>query len=197
MSRLIETIRIIDGHAENLSWHNNRLNSSRLDLFGIQKKTDLGKLIVVPAEFCKGEVKCRVSYSDEIGFIEFEKYTFRTVKSLKIVISDSINYKYKYTDRYSLNALFSQKADMDDIIIIKNGFVTDSFYANIVFYDGKNYITPSTPLLLGTKRAKYLSEGRIKEKAIKREDIELFKEVHLINAFLDLGRCVIPASRIQ
>lgn len=191
MCRLIETIKISNGHAENIFWHNKRFNSTRLELLGIQKQTDLEKLILVPVEFRKGEVKCRIGYGEEIDFIEFEPYVFRPVGTLKIVFDDLIEYNHKYRDRSDINDLFAQKADKDDILIVKNGLVSDSSYCNLVFSDGKDFFTPKTPLLKGTKRAKYLSEGRIKEREIRVEDISEYQEVHLINAFLDVGRCVI------
>jgi 4-amino-4-deoxychorismate lyase len=191
MCRLIETIKISDGHAENISWHNLRFNQTRYDLFGIHNPTDLGKLIHVPEEFSKGEVKCRISYWEEIDLIEFEPYLFRPIATLKIVSDDFIIYDYKYLDRSDLNRLFCQKGEKDDILIVKNGLIRECSYSNVVMWDGKEFFTPDSPLLKGTKRAKYISEGIIKERSISVKDIDQYQEVHLINAFLDIGRCVV------
>jgi len=73
----------------------------------------------------------------------------------------------------------------DDIIIVKNGFVTDSFAANILFLDGVQWITPTTPLLNGTKRQFLLDQGIIAEKEIREEDIRTYQKVGLINAMID------------
>jgi 4-amino-4-deoxychorismate lyase len=41
----------------------------------------------------------------------------------------------------------------DDIIIVRNGFVTDASYANLIFRKGDEWFTPATFLLAGTMRA--------------------------------------------
>lgn len=197
MCLLIETIKIYNGRAENIFWHNWRFNSTRMELFGIQKKTDLGRTIFVPDEFSKGEVKCRIIYSENIHSIEFIHYQFRKVNTLKIVESDDLEYNYKFKDRSGIDRLFLQREDNDDILISKNGSILETSYCNVVFFDGANYFTPSHPLLRGTKREKYLSEFKIKEREIKVDEIANFREVHLINAFLDLDRCVVSTKNIR
>lgn len=196
MSQLIETIQIINGLPSNLKWHNIRFNESRFKLFGILNEVDLREQIVVPVEYKASEVKCRIRYSKDIESIEFEPYNFRPVNSLKLVNGDSVSYDFKFSDRSSLIQLHLQRGEYDDIIIVKNEFIKDSSYTNLVFREGQNYFTPASPLLQGTKRAKLLSESLIQEKEIKVSTIKDFEEVHLINAFLDLGRCVIPCNRI-
>jgi 4-amino-4-deoxychorismate lyase len=197
MCLLIETIKINDSAPENIFWHNKRFNETRQELFGIQEKYRLEESIIVPEEFSKGVVKCRIGYGKEVGFIEYEKYVFRPVRTLKLVFGNFIQYPHKYRDRSEINGLFVQKADKDDILIIKNGLVSDSSYCNLVFSDGKGFFTPETPLLKGTKRAKYLSEGRIKEREIRVEDIKQYQEIHLINAFQDLGSCLVLTSEVR
>ena len=179
-----------------MKWHNIRFNKSRLNLFGVLKEIDLSEHIVVPEKYKTSEVKCRIRYSKDIEIIEFEPYIFRPVTSLKLVNGDSISYGYKFSDRSSLLQIHSERGEYDDIIIVKNGFIKDSSYTNLVFREGQNYVTPASPLLCGTKRAKLLSDSTILEKEIKKGDLKNFEEVHLINAFLDLGRCVIPCNRI-
>jgi hypothetical protein len=51
--------------------------------------------------------------------------------------------------------------------------------------------------LKGTKRSKYLKEGIISEKEITVYEIWKFSEIHLINAFLDLGRCVVKMTNVS
>lgn len=74
------------------------------------------------------------------------------------------------------------KDDCDDILIIKNKRITDTSIANIVFYNGNRWITPSQPLLEGTCRARLLSEGGIEVDEIMMNDIKLFSQFKLINA---------------
>jgi 4-amino-4-deoxychorismate lyase len=74
----------------------------------------------------------------------------------------------------------------DEILIIKNGFVTDTSFSNIVFFDGIKWITPSTYLLNGTQRQQLLQQGAIIEEEIRPSDLKHFRFAKLINAMLDL-----------
>ena len=80
--------------------------------------------------------RCRVIYSDSVNSIEFSPYFPADIKTLKMIDADSVVYNHKYLDRSSLTALIDKKV-ADDILIIKNGYVTDVSFANIVFTDGK------------------------------------------------------------
>ena len=196
MCHLIESVKINNGIAENLFWHNKRLNESRRLLYGIQEEIRLESFIHVPGHLQQGEVKCRILYGKKIDTIEFKPYVFRPVRSLKIVTDNYIKYEHKYRDRSHINMLFEQKGECDDILIVKNGLVRESSYCNVVFRDGNESFTPASPLLRGTKRAKHLLEGKIIEKEIKIEEIPGYQYLYLINAFLDLGRCVISTKNI-
>ena len=88
----------------------------------------------------------------------------------------------KYSDRSLINTLFAQRGTCDEIIIIKNGKVTDCSIGNLIFRQGKKWYTPDSPLLLGTQREKLLQEGKIQERTIFQEDIVNFDEIKIINA---------------
>ena len=78
--------------------------------------------------------------------------------------------------------MFDQRGSYDEIIIIKNGKVTDCSIGNLIFRQGKKWYTPDSPLLLGTQREKLLREGKIQETTIFQEDIINFDEIKIINA---------------
>ena len=59
------------------------------------------------------------------------------------------------------NQLIEKRKHADDIIIVKNGLVTDSFYANLAFLKNGIWFTPETPLLLGVQRQFLLSQKTI------------------------------------
>ena len=82
------------------------------------------------------------------------------ISSFKIIHAD-IEYPLKYEDRHEINHLFGQKGDADEIIIIKNGLVTDTSIANLAFFDKGQWITPAQPLLNGTTRQRLLDENKI------------------------------------
>ena len=103
-----------------------------------------------------------------------------------MVYDDTLIYDYKLEDRRDIQKHLC-KTDNGEILIVKNGFITDTSYSNVVFSDFTNLFTPATPLLKGTKRAKLLEIGRIREEEIRLIDLQKFKCVYLINALIDLG----------
>lgn len=196
MCRLFETIKIKDRVAQNLEYHTKRMNDSRSALLGATGIIDLSEHISVPISLGKGIYKCRVIYGEVIDSIEFTPYQVRPVSRLRIVEDDTIQYDHKYTDRTRLDDLL-QGCQADDILIIKNGVVTDTSVANILFYDGTGWITPSTPLLRGTKREFLLRRGFITERRISKKELGDFEKATLINAMIDLGEGpVIDVSNI-
>ena len=180
MSLLLETIKIEDGNIENLSYHQIRFNKSRRELFNITDKTDLASFIKAPQ---KGLYRCRIVYNKEIHTVEYIPYIPKDIKKLKIVTSD-INYNYKYTNRKELNTLLEKESGFDEIIIEKDGYLTDTTIANIAFYNGDKWFTPIQTLLDGTMRAKLLDEGFLHLKDIKREDLKNYSQIALMNSMI-------------
>ena len=185
MSLLFETIKVQNRKLQNIEYHNERFNKSRKDLLGCTDFIDLWEEILIPKHINNDVYKCRVLYKREIEEIQFVPYNKRDVKTLKMVDCDTIEYYYKFVDRKIFSNLLDS-VDADDILIIKNGMVTDTSFANIVFYDGEKWYTPSTPLLRGTKREKLLREKVIFERKIFKNDIVNFQKAALINAMIDL-----------
>lgn len=183
--QLIESIRFENGSFDNLDYHHDRMNKSRKELFSLNTEIDLARVL----SSCKLPkdnhlYKCRIIYNKEIRSVEFGNYQKRKINSLKVIRFDNIDYKYKFRDRRSLDILYNKKGKCDDIIIIRNGKITDSYFANLVFYDGKNWITPSEPLLEGTRRNKLIDDGIVTTDNITSESLKYFKKVRLINAML-------------
>ncbi len=186
MSQLLETIKLKDGQLFNLEFHNNRLNEARKACFGECNDLNLSELISVPDDKKKGLFRCRVTYSKHIEEIEFIPHVYRSVKSLKLIVDNTIDYNYKYKNRDYLQLLFEQRSDADDILVVKNGFITDSFTANPIFFDGNKWWTPKTTLLNGTQREKLIGEGKIFCCEIRPKDVHKYQKVGLINALQDL-----------
>jgi len=186
MCRLLETIKIKDGVMQNVFLHNQRMNNSRLMLFGKDNFINLKEEIDLEDDDFDGIFKCRVLYSNAIEIIEILPYQIKKINSLKMVFNDSISYAHKFEDRKDISNLYLKKENCDDVLIIKDGFVTDTSYCNIVFDTGTKLITPSTPLLKGVKRQQLLNEKIIEEQEIKHTDIKLFNKAFLINSMFDL-----------
>ncbi len=186
MYRLLETIKIKDSVMQNVFLHNQRMNKSRLMLFGKDNLINLEDEIDLEDDDFDGIFKCRVLYSNAIEIIEILPYQIKKINTLKMVIDNSISYDHKFEDRKDIANLYLKKENCDDVLIIKDGFVTDTTYCNIVFDTGNKLITPSTPLLKGVKRQQHLNENIIEEQEIKQTDIKLFNRAFLINSMFDL-----------
>jgi len=185
----------MDGKLYNLEFHQARFEKAQREYLGISPQITLFKKLEIP-EFAKnGLFRCRVTYSKQIDKVEFLPHQFRQIKSLMLVADNDIDYRFKYADRERLNLLFEKRGNCDDIIIVKNGFITDSFAANLIFFDGRKWVTPETPLLPGTQRAKLLDEGRIFECRITSKNLKKFEKVGLINAMQDLEN--MPVIELQ
>lgn len=198
MYQLLESLKLKDGEIKNLNYHQKRINYSFAELFPESESFDLSKLISIPAKYISGTYKLRISYGKAPTKIEFVEYEYRKINSLKVVYDDSIDYHLKFEDRNKLNLLFSQRENCDDILIINKGFITDSFAANLLFFDGKYWFTPNKPLLKGTKRQLLLDQKVIQEKEIRFEDLKYFTKVGLVNAMIDFDEMpIIPISQIK
>ncbi len=195
MTLLLETIRISDGTPQNLFLHEKRMNASRRKLFGSTGDISLAEHILVPDDCLKGIYRCRVIYEESIKSVEFSPYRPAAIRTLKLVHADDIDYSLKYLDRSCLTGLIDRGV-ADDVLIIRNGFVTDTSYSNIVFTDGSHWVTPDTPLLHGTMREKLLREGAIKEEGITVADLGRFTHFRLINAMLGFDAPLLPAVNI-
>ena len=185
--RLLETIHIINGQALHLEYHQNRLESSRKTL-GLN--TSLNLSLKPPKT---GEYRCRVLYKDSIEKVEYIPYQQQPIHSFKLIHSQ-IDYSLKFEDRSALNLLLQDKENADEIIIIKNGLITDTSIANLAFYNGEKWLTPRTPLLKGTTRQRLLDEGKIVCADIHYKDVNNFSKIAVMNAMTDF--CIIEDAII-
>lgn len=184
MFQLFETIRIKDGEICNIEWHNKRLNLSRKQLFGSNNTIELGNFIQIPNSLETGIYKCKVIYNFDILDIQFEPYTARTINTIKLIEDDIISYEHKFSDRMALYKLLVKRGNHDEIIIVKNGLITDTSYTNILVLIKNRWYTPLKPLLKGTMRAHLLETGLITTKNITAEEVLQGEKIRLINAML-------------
>lgn len=187
MSLLVETIKVKDGRLYNIDYHSERFNRTRKELFGVGLKSDLTSKIIIPAYASKGLFKCRIEYDDHIRKIEFIRYESRDIKTLRLVEAGELSYKYKFIDRQGIDKLMESRGNCDDILIVKDGYITDTSYSNIIVRDEENkWFTPTSFLLKGTKRAYLLDKGLITETDITPASLRKYKELRLINSMIDI-----------
>ncbi|WP_456403907.1 aminotransferase class IV family protein [Hydrogenimonas sp.] len=179
---LFETICIQNGSIQHLSYHQARFDRSRSALFGTEcEPLDLGSVIRPPTG--TGILKCRVVYEREILDVSYHPYAPRRVRRLKMVES-SLGYTHKFTDREALDELFEKRGSADDILIVRDGLVTDTSIANIAFFNGRGWVTPKTPLLRGTTRERLVKSGFLIPRDIRAAEIADFQKFALLNAMI-------------
>lgn len=188
MSLLVESIRIEFKQLQHVEYHNERFNNARKIMFGKDDAIDLQKIIEIPKNISDFRYKCRITTNGETINYNIEEYHQREIQTLKVVHVDSIDYSIKTDNRNQLNSLYDQKGNCDDIIIVSNGFITDSWAANIILFNDNEWVTPNTPLLNGTMRQYLLDHKKIKEEEVKIEDLNKFKKIKLVNALIDFDR---------
>jgi len=192
----IETIKVVDGQFLNLPYHMDRMNRTMISFFNTSMFIELWTGDI-PWELQTGVVKCRITYSHCSVNIEYEKYHMRKIDSLKLIKDNTIDYSFKYADRRPLIHLLDQKGACDDILIVKNGFITDTSYANVVLKNSSGLYTPSTCLLTGVKRQLLIDRNIIRKKEIHYSNLQNYDQLYLINAMIDIEDEVsLPVNRL-
>ncbi|MDD4778625.1 MAG: aminotransferase class IV [Fermentimonas sp.] len=180
----LETICMLNGKVQNLDVHIRRMQrTAEYFRFDPPELPDLEELLTPGMDNIK--VKCSIQYHNEINSISFERYFPKVINSLKLV-NASPDYAFKFSDRRELNDLLNLREECEEVLIVRNGYITDTTFSNVVLQKGEEFHTPHNPILNGTKRQKLLQEGKISEKIIKKESLKEYSRIYLINAMLDI-----------
>lgn len=183
---LFETLCIEQQQIKNCAYHQQRYERALYQFYGESavKIYDLFKIIHLQPEFLNLTplTRCRIDYNATTFQIQFFPYQRRKIATFQPVICDDIDYSLKFTDRTLLNRLLAQRGDCDEIMIIKQGKVTDCSIGNLAFRLGEHWFTPDSPLLAGTQRRYLLEQGILQEIPIFVEDVLKFDEIRVINA---------------
>lgn len=188
MFPLFETLCIERGNVKNIDLHQARYERSLREYYGKSavKIFDLFSLIQVPTTLQNQRIRCRIDYNAEHVQVQYFEYVRKIYRTFRPIICDEIDYGLKYTNRDLINALFAQRENCDEIMIIKHRKVTDCSIGNLIFRKGEKWFTPDTPLLHGTQREKLLREGKIEECEILLKHLKTFDEIRLINVMNSL-----------
>jgi len=177
--QFFETIKCDDYEVFNLNYHKERISNT------IGLNINLGEYIYPPNAKL---LKCKVIYDDS-GILEitFDEYIKKDIGIFKLVYDDNITYNCKSTNRESIEKLLEEKENADEIIIIKDGLVTDTSIANIAILYQNEWLTPKTPLLSGTKSQRLLKDGIIKSKDISIDMLMNATKIATLNAMVDFN----------
>lgn len=181
----LESIKLLNHHIYHLAAHQHRVNQTFKKFFPHALPLNLEQAFEGQAIPKEGRHKARIIYTQHEYRLEISPYVPKKIEQLIVVERDNIVYDFKFLNRKMLNGL--APLPHQEAIIIKNGQVTDSSYANLVFFDGEKWVTPKSFLLNGTCRQRLLREGQITEQAIEISDIPRYQKIGFINAMLDLG----------
>jgi 4-amino-4-deoxychorismate lyase len=199
--RTFTSIKVVDGKMQLEDWHLRRIN----EIFCIHgwgsrlHRSLQDALLEVPYSLPSGVSKLRLWLTaDRVEHTDCTPYTLKKINRVVCVPADEVNYRFKHQNRDAINALKKLYAPNDDaeILMVQNGFVTDSSYSNVCFWDGAEWITPKSHLLNGIKRQYLLHTKQIAEKEIAVKDIYSYKKMALINAMIELEEVMVPIENI-
>lgn len=196
---LFETVRWTNGEPLALGWHQRRVEYSLLACGAAGAAPDLAAVLgTEPGPGGSGVYKCHMTYDTlgRIRSIDYAPYRPRMIRSLICVDAAGLDYSLKWEDRTELQALGGGLAPMDEALILRDGYVTDTRYGNVVFGHDGAWVTPETYLLPGTRRARLLAEGVIRAVPLTTADLPLFRYCSLINAMLAPGDVVVRTEDI-
>jgi 4-amino-4-deoxychorismate lyase len=172
-----ETIKCDDFEIYNLLYHKKRVAKT------IGFNLNLEEYIYPSNEQL---TKCKLIY-DKNGIIniEYSPYTKRVIKTFQLVFDDTITYNTKKLHRENIDNLYKGKGLNDEIIIVKNGNITDTSIANIAIFYQDKWLTPKNPLLFGTTRERYIENGFLFEANITIDMLYKATKIGLLNAMID------------
>ncbi|MCK9507214.1 MAG: aminotransferase class IV [Pigmentiphaga sp.] len=188
MYRFLETIKLKDGLFYRLPYHQQRINRCFAFYFKDCKAPDLAAFLL-DKDFPKSDVyKCRVLY-DVQGFMdpEFVLYQMKHIQTFKIMNTILEPFCCKPADRSVFEELFALRGHADDVLLVRDGLLTDTSFANIACFDGVKWVTPRHPIIYGTQRAYLLKEKMIIEKDIQLDKLHQYKKLRLFNAMIEFG----------
>lgn len=176
---LFETIRLINGVAQHLNFHERRARSSvKFGELNFKFSEILGCSL-------NGLVRAKVVYNEDGKLIDVNFHPYKMRKFYEFYLVD-INFSYdkKYLNRSQID---SAKDKFDEIVMIKNGFITDTSIANIAVFDENlhRWITPANPLLKGTCTQRLLQSGFLHAKDISTNELISAKRFAIANAMMD------------
>ncbi len=195
MSLYIESISIeSDGTCPLLSYHQARIDrtigeSHSVNLSSIVE-LQVNKLIVGHQQ------KLRILYNKSgVQEVKTQPYVIRLIRNLTTV-NITFDYDHKSTDRDAINAAFALRRQSDDILMVRDGLVTDTSYGNVACYQDGVWYTPESPLLGGCRRQSLIDKGLLTPKKIRIEALNSYPYLMVFNGLIPYGRVIIPKSRI-
>ena len=196
MCRFVESIKLKDGVFYRLKLHQERVNKAFAAFYPEEEPINIVENLYQTTLPQRGIYKLRLVYDVDVLSIECTPYVRREIRLLKLVETDMPSCAYKLEERSGFNAAFAQRGDCDDVLLVKNGLLTDTSYCNIALFDGEQWFTPRIPLLFGVNRADLLAEGKLIEKDIRADELNEYQKITLFNAMIEFGELTLDVHKI-
>ena len=179
-----------------LPLHEARMNATRVHFASHAAPISLQKWLD-DAPLSDERIKARVVYDvDGVCETTFQIYKRREIQWLRMVEDNDISYTFKSTDRHELDHLLALRNGCDEVLIVKNGLITDTSFTNVAFFDGHKWSTPAQPLLNGTMRQWLLQRGELTETQITPTSLTSFQRIMLFNAMIGAHELELPITHI-
>lgn len=188
MYQFLETIQFAQGKYLNLEGHQARVNRTFQQFFPDVAPLLLEEILSaseIPVGY--GTYKCRLVYDKQLRQVEYLPYALPAIRSLRLVDTCVEPSCYKHADRTEYNRAFALREECDDVLLIRNGLLTDTSYCNIALGEGTTWFTPMTPMLYGTRRGELLCQKVIVERDIFVQEIVCYPKIRLFNAMIGFG----------
>ncbi len=197
MSRFLESIAVKNGKAPLIDFHQKRYENC-MQCFYPQAKIFHLSLFLDKAPQDNILYKLRVLYDENSISTTYIPYKKREINEIIAIDGKNISYPWKYANRQMFDELRKGLNDKQEILIFKNGLLTDSSYSNVVLQKGNAFFTPETPLLKGVQREFLLSKNLIKPKSIHRNEVLNYDRIIFINAMMDLEAGInLPIEKVR
>lgn len=208
----IEAIEWNNGQAHRLEYHQRRIDAAFRCLypgtkaFNLEEElekqqcisaSEILKASQVPFFPDQGKYKLRIQYDYQLRSVEFQQYHLREIKTLQMVEISQKTMEYKSSSRELIDAAFARRGTADDVLLVRDGLITDTSYANVAVYDGQKWLSPRIPLLYGTRRAFLLDHQLIEVADISVDELSGFQSLRLFNALIEFGEVELPVSAIN
>jgi 4-amino-4-deoxychorismate lyase len=181
----LETIKLQGGSYRLLDLHQRRLERAWSARFGEPPGFLLEEHLPKPPG--PGLFRARAVYPGPLGppVATLHPYSFPSPSTLKLTEDPGISYSDKLLDRKAIDDL-KASCGASDFILVRNGSLTDSSIANLVFEAEDGLFTPDECLLAGVKRESLLASGRVKACRIGPESLPRYSKAYFVNAMIDL-----------
>ncbi|MGP4068650.1 aminodeoxychorismate synthase component I [Halobacillus sp. B29] len=187
--RLLETMRLDDGRISLLPYHLKRVQNSS-DYFGfkVDQALLLRKIGEITSLYQEGLHKLRMLV-DEEGNPEIECKTLDEFPSdLAAELAEQpVNEQDPFLFHKTTHRKVYEKHQKKNKMVLlwnQKGELTEFIIANLVVkFNGEFYTPPiSCGLLSGTYRKQLVEEGKLKERVLRKEELEKYQEIWMINS---------------